>query len=155
MARGADNQSFADIIASAATQIPDDTGEGARADVPTLFSFPVPAGEHVVEDEPVPDSKRINGIPAYNYSSHFRRFIIGEVVSGMGEDTQRQFYDDTEAYEEVQNEVLAGKAILCWEKTQFLRDGGFIIAMKWLTPKEKSKLATAREDDNDDDSSFI
>lgn len=128
--------SFAAAI-TMATQIPEDPGEGANTDLPQLFNFPIPQNELVVEDEAAPDPKRIKGTPKYRLRAHFRRFMIGSIVTMINGEMTVDDHDDTVEYEEVQNACLEGNAILCWEKTNFLKDGGVVIAMKWMTKHDK------------------
>lgn len=146
--------SFAEAIGRAC-QLPDDAGEGASADLPQLFGFPIPKNDLVVENEPVPDKKRIHGVPNYRLRAHFKRFMMGPVMTGFGADTQVDDHDDSVAYEEIQNACLEGKAILCWEKTNFLKDGAVVIAVKWMTKhdkKEYDQLYGSPTDRDDTDS---
>jgi len=133
-----DDVGFAEAI-NRARQAPDDTGEGASADLPQLFQFPIPSNEPVIDDEPVPDQRRIKGVPAYKLRAHFRRFVMGPIVNMVNGEMQVDDHDDTVEYEEIQNACLEGKAILCWEKTNFLKDGGVVIAMKWMTKHDKDE----------------
>jgi hypothetical protein len=133
-----DGATFAEAI-SRASQLPDDQGEGASPDLPQLFQFPIPQNELVVDDEPVPDKKRIKGVPNYKLRAHFKRFMIGSVVNMVNGEMQVDDHDDTVEYEEIQNACLEGKAILCWEKTNFLKDGAVVIAMKWMTKHDKKE----------------
>jgi hypothetical protein len=133
-----DNSTFAEAI-TRASQIPEDQGEGASHDLPQLFQFPIPQNELVVDDEPVPDKKRIKGVPSYKLRAHFKRFMIGSVVNMVNGEVQIDDHDDTVEYEEIQNACLEGKAILCWEKTNFLKDGAVVIAMKWMTKHDKKE----------------
>lgn len=140
--------SFAASI-NIASQTPEDPGQGANADLPQLFSFPIPPNELVVDDEPVPDSKRIKGMPKYRLRAHFRRFVMGPIVNMVNGEMNVDDHDDTVEYEEIQNACLEGKAILCWEKTNFLKDGGVVIAMKWMTKHDKDdydKIYGAKKD---------
>jgi hypothetical protein len=138
MGKGEDTTSFATAINNA-SQIPDDAGEGAGTELPTMFAFPIPPNESVVENEPLPDPRRIDGVPTYKLRAHFGRFVVGPIVTGgYGEETTVDDRDDTAAYEEIQNQCLEGKAILCWEKPNFLKDGAVIIAMKWMTKHKPS-----------------
>jgi hypothetical protein len=138
MSKGGDESSFAEAI-SRASQIPDDPGHGASSDLPQLFQFPIPENELVVDDEPTPDPKRIKGVPNYKLRAHFRRFQMGPVVNLINGEMHVDDHDDTVEYEEVQNMCLEGKAILCWEKVNFLKDGGTVIAMKWMTKHSKEE----------------
>jgi hypothetical protein len=128
--------SFAAAI-NMATQIPEDPGVGANNDLPQLFNFPIPQNELVVDDEPVPDQKRIKGMPKYRLRAHFQRFVMGPIINMVNGEVNIDDHDDTVEYEEIQNACLEGKAILCWEKTNFLKDGGVVIAMKWMTKHDK------------------
>jgi hypothetical protein len=148
MGKGDDNMSFAEVL-DRASQIPDDTGKGATFDLPQLFSPPIPENELIVDDEPAPDPQRIGAVPKYKMRAHFQRFVMGPIVNMEGGEVHVEEHDDTASYEEVQNLCLEGKAILCWEKTNFLKDGGVVIAMKWMTkhdPEEYDRLY-ARSDD--------
>jgi hypothetical protein len=154
MGKGEDTASFAAAI-NAAQQLPDDSGEGAGAELPTMFSFPIPQGESVVDNEPPPDPRRIGGMPKYKLRAHFGRFVIGPIVTmGYGDnETTVDDRDDTPAYEEIQNMCLEGRAVLCWEKPNFLKDGAVVIAMKWMTkhdPSEYKKLYGQPEDPVED-----
>lgn len=145
--------SFAEAIGRAC-QAPDDSGVGAGTDLPQIFGFPIPKNDLVVEDEPIPDAKRIKGVPNYRLRAHFKRFMMGPVVTGFGQDVQVDDHDDSVAYEEIQNACLEGNAILCWEKTNFLKDGAVVIAVKWMTKhdkKEYERLYGKRDGDNTDD----
>ena len=130
--------SFSEAVGRAC-QMPEDSGEGATTGLPQLFQFPIPKHELVVDDEPTPDKKRIEGVPKYKLRAHFKRFMMGPVVSMIGGEVQVDDHDDTPAYEEIQNSCLDGRAILCWEKTNFLKDGGVVIAMKWMTKHDKDE----------------
>lgn len=131
MGRQDDGGSFSEVI-NAAQQLPNDPGEGANAGVPQLFQFPIPTNERIIEDEPVPDAKRIGGMPKYKLRAHFNRFVIGPVISEDRDGVIAEDRDDSASYEELQNQCLEGRAILCWEKVNFLRDGGVVIACKWM-----------------------
>jgi hypothetical protein len=140
MGKGEDTTSFVTAI-NAAQQLPDDAGEGAGTELPTMFQFPIPMGESVIDNEAPPDPRRIGGTPKYKLRAHFGRFVIGPIVTqsyGEGETTIDD-RDDTAAYEEIQNMCLDGRAILCWEKPNFLKDGAVVIAMKWMTKHEPSE----------------
>jgi hypothetical protein len=133
-----EGSSFADAI-TRASQVPEDLGQGASVDLPQLFQFPVPKNELLIEDEPAPDPKRIKGTPKYKLRAHFRRFVMGPIVNMVNGEMEVDDHDDSVEYEEIQNACLEGKAILCWEKTNFLKDGGVVIAMKWMTKHDKDE----------------
>lgn len=126
-----DGSNFADVI-NAAQQVPQDTGEGATNDLPQMFQFPIPTNERIVDNEPIPDAKRISGTPKYKLRAHFQRFVIGPIVSDGRDGVISEDRDDSAGYEELQNACLEGRAILCWEKVNFLKDGAVIIAAKWM-----------------------
>lgn len=154
MAKGEDSTSFAAAI-NAAAQLPDDSGEGAGVELPTMFQFPIPNGEPVIDNEPAPDPRRIGGMPKYKLRAHFGRFVIGPVVTDGYRDGEPTIddRDDTAAYEEIQNMCLEGRAILCWEKPNFLKDGAVIIAMKWMTkhtPKDFERLYSVERNESDE-----
>jgi hypothetical protein len=94
-------------------------------------------------------------MPKYKLRAHFGRFVMGPIVTmGYGDhETTVDDRDDTAAYEEIQNMCLDGRAVLCWEKTNFLKDGAVVIAMKWMTkhePSEYKKLYGQHEDPTED-----
>jgi hypothetical protein len=129
-----------------ASEIPDDTGLGANADVPQLFAqFPIPQGEDVIDNLAAPDGKNIRGIPRYNFRAHFKRFIMGQVEVGHDERGRPEFVerDDSTHYEQLMNEVLDGDAIMRWEERTTLRDGTIVISVSYLTPKPKKKTGDA------------
>lgn len=128
--------SFANNI-NRASEVPDDRNGGANIDLPQLFGdFPVPDGERVVSD--VRSSESVQGVPTYNFTAHFRRFIMGQVEvgreNGVVEYTQQ---DDSAAYEALLNDMLQGKAILRFEERQTLKEGTFVVSVCYLTPKKK------------------
>lgn len=133
MGRGGDNESFAQTI-NRASELPDDRGEGASLDLPTLFDFPIPKGEHVVTDEP--DPKNIQGIPKYKFKAKLGRFIVGSVTEGFGPESTTTTYDDSAAYEALMNEILEGRAVLRWEERHVLKDGTIVLAMSWLVKQD-------------------
>lgn len=151
MGKGEDTTSFAAAI-NAAAALPDDSGEGAGIDLPQMFQFPIPQGERVVDDEPPPDARRIGGMPKYKLRAHFGRFVIGPIVTGGygKEETVVDDRDDSAAYEEIQNQCLDGRAILCWEKPTFLKDGAVVIAMKWMTKHDPKEYAEKFNTDPDE-----
>lgn len=135
----ADTESIATTV-KRASEIPNDTGLGANADVPQLFAqFPVPPGEKIIEEIPDPSRRGIQGIPKYNFRAHFQRFIIGQVEIGRDERGTPEFMerDDSAHYEQLMNDVLDGDAILRWEERTTLRDGTIVISASYLTPKPK------------------
>jgi hypothetical protein len=152
MGKGDDSASFAEAV-NAASQIPDDKGMGAVVDLPQLFQFPIPKNEQVIDNEPAPDSRRIGGMPKYKMRAHFQRFVVGPIVTGgykEGE-TVVDDRDDTVAYEELQNACLEGRAVLCWEKVNFLKDGAVVIAAKWMTKHDPKEEFDTSDDDEEPD----
>lgn len=135
-----DEGGFASAI-NAAMQAPADTGAGANMDLPQLFQFPIPTNEDIIDNEPMPDARRVQGVPTYTLRAHFRRFVMGPIGGGGygANETVAVEHDDSAAYEDVQNMVLAGRAILCWEKINFQKEGAVIIAVKWMTKEDKKK----------------
>lgn len=140
MAGGKDVSTFADVI-NQASAFPDDPGVGASHELPALFGpgdFPIPQGDHVETE--VEDPKQIKGIPAYKYTSKFQRFVMGPVSGGRDERGMPiiEEHDDSQAYEAVIDLILAGRAVQRWEERKFTNEGGMIVAMMWLLPKEKA-----------------
>lgn len=126
-----------------ASEIPDDTGLGANADVPQLFAqFPVPQGEPIIDNLADPSKKNIQGVPKYNFLAHFKRFIMGQVEVGHDERGRPEYVerDDSVHYEQLMNDVLDGEAIMRWEERTTLRDGTIVISVSYLTPKKKKPV---------------
>lgn len=139
-----DAESIAQVV-KRASEIPDDTGLGANADVPQLFaSFPVPQGEEIIDNVGAPDGKNVKGVPQYNFCAHFKRFVMGQVEVGHDERGRSEFVerDDSAHYEQLMNDILDGEALLRWEERTTLRDGTMVIAVSYLTPKPKKKPDT-------------
>ena len=129
---------FADVINDASAR-PDDLGEGASHELPSMFKpFPIPEGDHV---ENIPDPNKIQGIPAYKYTARFKRFLMGPISKGRDDKGMPiiEEHDDSIAYQAVLDEVLAGHAVLRWEDKKFTNEGGFIVAMTWLVKKDNPK----------------
>ncbi len=134
-----DNESIATTV-KRASEIPDDTGLGANAGVPQLFTqFPIPPGEKIIEEIPDPSYRGIQGVPKYNFRAHFRRFIMGQVEIGHDEKGRPEYVerDDSAHYEQLMNDILEGGAILRWEERTTLRDGTVVVSASYLTPKPK------------------
>jgi len=136
-------ESFASIVNRAA-EVPEDTGQGgASVELPRLFgNFPIPAGEEVVTDEKQPGA--ISGLPAYNFTAHFKRFIMGQIQIGFTHEGGAEYaeQDDSAAYEALLNDVLEGKAIIRFEEKQTLKDGTFVISVCYFITKKKKKTST-------------
>lgn len=138
-----DTESIAAVV-QRASEVPDDTGLGANADIPQLFTqFPIPAGEPVIDNLADPSKKSIQGVPKYNFSAHFRRFIMGQVEVGHDEKGRPEYVerDDSAHYEQLMNDILDGEAVMRWEERSTLRDGTIVISVSYLTPKPKKKAA--------------
>jgi hypothetical protein len=144
MAKGTGQESFADAI-NRAGERPDDLGKGAGQDIPNIFNFPIPEGERdrIIDDEPPPQGQKsealLKGIPRYRLRAHFRRYIIGTVTRGFGEQTEFEEHDDSAEYEQLLNDMLQGKAIPRWEDRNVLKDGTVILAVSYLTVLPKKK----------------
>lgn len=151
MGNTGDSAGFASAI-NTASQLPENTGEGANVDLPKMFSMQIPHGDVVVTDEPAPDAQKIQGVAKYKLNAHFGRFVMGTILQqdDEGRFTIEDNHDDTDKYEEIQNKCLSGEAILCWEKQSFLKDGAVVIAMKWMTkvfPKKDKDVSESEKKD--------
>jgi hypothetical protein len=137
---GKDNDGFAASI-NKAGEIPDDPGQGAMHELPSMFDprkdFPIPKGDHVEDN--VGDPKQIGGIPKLKYTAHFKRFIMGPICVGRDERGAPVITDndDSIAYQNVLNEILEGRAIKQSQETKFTNEGGYIVALLWLVPKDE------------------
>jgi len=124
------------------SELPVDSGTGANADLPKLFGFPIPEGEKVVDDVPLPhEAGRIRGIPKYNFKAHYKRFVMGYVEIGRDERGQpiMAMNDDSPEYEALLDEFLEGKAMLRWEDRNTLKDGTVVVSVCYMTPKPKKE----------------
>ena len=133
-----DSESFAQNV-NRASEIPDDRNGGANVSLPHLFGeFPIPDGERVVSDVKSPNA--IRGVPQYNFTAHFRRFIMGQIEVAR-EDGAVEYaeHDDSAAYEALLNDMLQGNAVLRFEERQTLKDGTFVVSICYLTPKKKAR----------------
>lgn len=126
-----------------ASEIPDDDGQGgANVTIPQLFAqYPIPQGEPVISDLPAPDARSIQGIPQWNFRAHFKRFVMGQTVTGRDGDGNYIYEerDDSVDYENLMNSILEGEAIIRWEERKTLTDGTMVISVSYLTPKPKAK----------------
>jgi hypothetical protein len=142
MPRDPEEGSFAAAI-NRASAVPDDVGVGATQELPSIFKssdFPIPQGDHV-QNMDSDDDKKIQGIPAYKYKANIKRFLIGPISQGRDERGMPVIveHDDSIAYQEVLNEILAGRAVLQWDDKKVTNEGGLIVAMVWLIPKEEPR----------------
>jgi len=138
MGKGSTTDSFADTI-SRASQLPEDMG-GASLTLPeTLFTqFPIPENEQIVSNVPSPNARGgLSSVPKYNFTAHFKRFVMGYVTTGDGESLNIVEQDDTVEYENLLNEMLNGAALLRWEDRNTLKDGTQVIAVCYLRPKKQ------------------
>lgn len=139
-------ESIAQVV-KRASEFPDDDGKGgANVTLPQLFpnTFPIPAGEKVINDEPTPGAAKPEGVPQYNLRAHFERFIMGQQIVGGSKEEGFEYEDrdDSTAYEELMNRILAGEAMLRWEERKTLNDGTMVIAVSYFTPLNKAKKST-------------
>lgn len=138
---GKDNDSFADAI-DRAQRTPNAKNQGANHDLPNLFTgFPTPEGETVVDNEPLPARNKdanavIKGIPRYRLKAHIRRFIIGTIVTRVGEGKDIEYIseerDDSAEYEALMDDMLSGKAVPRFEERNILKDGALVIVVSYL-----------------------
>lgn len=144
-------ESIASVV-KRASEFPDDTGKGgANVTLPQLFpdvQYPIPPGEKIINDEPPPGMSRPEGVPQYNLRAHFQRFIMGQQIVGGSKEEGYQYEerDDSVAYEELMNRILAGEAMLRWEERKTLNDGTMVISVSYFTPLNKVKKETSSEE---------
>lgn len=140
------SDSFADSIRRA-SDFPDDIGQGgANVTLPSLFPpFPIPEGERIVNDEPLPHAPRIQGVPQYNFHCFLERFIMGQQICGGSKERGFDYEDRDDAlkYQALMDRILDGEAILRWEDRKTLNDGTLVIVVSYLVPKTKAKTLEA------------
>jgi hypothetical protein len=128
-------------------ELPDDTGQGANADLPQLFGrdFPIPTGESVIDN--LPQARGRSGgtslfnFPDYNFTAHLKRFYMSSTAATPDEmgNVEYSECDDSAAYEDLLNRMLTGKAIPRWEDRTVLKDGTMIITVCYMQPHKKKK----------------
>jgi len=52
---------------------------------------------------------------------------------------------DRGEYEDVLNEVIRGEAVLRYEEKTFTKDGDFIVAICWMTPRVRAAPAPGQD----------
>jgi hypothetical protein len=91
----------------------------SRADIPQevtdLFEKPIPPNHRVIREG---KGDQIPGMIEYDYQAHIKYFAIPERA---------------DEYEAITNDILAGKALLRWEKTTFTKEGDFIVVVCYMT----------------------
>lgn len=60
--------------------------------------------------------------PEHDFDAHVDVFVIPT---------------DSDAYEDILNQSLRGEAIIRWERDTFTKDGDFMVAVCWLTPRDR------------------
>jgi len=135
------SESFADVI-DRAQRTPNAKSQGANQDLPNLFTgFPTPEGETLVDNEPVPKRNKdsndiIKGIPRYRLKAHIKRFIIGTVVTRVGEGKNVEYIteerDDSLEYEALMDKMLSGEAVPRFEERNILKDGALVVVVSYL-----------------------
>lgn len=140
---------FASVLNSAA-KTPDDF-EGLGKDLPD--GFPFPAGNSRIIDS---DDEGIPGIAAFDFKIHRRVFTIfhpWENCARCGQDIASNTvslpaagdyecpHTAREEYEEITNEILAGKLIFGSEQEVVQKDGTIVISLRWYEriPSKKKK----------------
>lgn len=153
---GKDSESFADAI-DRAQRIPNPRGHGANQDLPNLFTgFPTPEGETVVDNEPLPKTRGkdandiIKGIPRYRLKAHLKRFIIGTIVTRVGEGKNVEYIteerDDSAEYEALMDKMLSGEAVPRFEERNILKDGALVIVVSYLAVLPKKGAGSDKPD---------
>jgi hypothetical protein len=111
-------------------------GADALADLSNPFQVPLPANHRVVDSRAEPS--KVPGAVTYEYKTNIRCFNLPT---------------DCVAYEEVIDKILSGDGILRFEDKTWTKEGDFVIAICWLTPKPgaKKKKAMRLVPDGDED----
>ena len=111
---------FAELIEQA-QQAPR-PGEASIADLSNPFQVPLPPDHRVVDARA--DPSKVPGAVAYDYKAHIKCFNLPT---------------DCQEYADVIDQILSGEGILRYEDKTWTKDGDFVIAICWLTPKTPTK----------------
>lgn len=56
---------------------------------------------------------------------------------------------DQDAYEDILNQSLRGEAVIRWERDTFTKEGDFMVAVCWLTPRDRPEAPPDGQDAGD------
>lgn len=141
---------FAHVINSA-KKTPDDF-EGLGKDLPDGFPF-APGDNRIIDSE----ADGIPGVTAYDFKIHRRVFTIfhpwdacarcgqnlaSNTVSLPDDGDYECPHTSKAEYEEVTNDILAGKLLFGSEQEVVQKDGTIVISLRWYEriPKKKKKV---------------
>lgn len=145
--KGDVGQDFAGIL-NAAQKNPGDF-ESLGKDLPD--GFPLPQGDHRVIDS---EKEGIPGITAYDFKIHRRVFTIfrpWDACARCGQDIASNKvavpdegdyecpHTAKDDYEEIANDILAGKLIFGSEQESNLKDGTVLISLRWYEKIHRAK----------------